>query len=423
MINPPSDCVDDDRVEPPLGLLYIAATALQSGFDDITLYDMSGCKSDTEISEKISQIPDGQIYGIGSFSTNYRYAKDCIKAIRANKENVYVLMGGVNATALPQFTSLDSGVDTVITGEGEDAFCYAAQNFLDGRKVTGIIQGFGRTNINTYAFPTRQLIEQSSYSRKLMGEPVISMLSSRGCVHQCLHCNSVVMGGGNNTVRYRSTANILQELELIRLKYRNFRFNDDHFTGNPNLTDLLKKMKNLDIAFRVFARIEDLDAQKSRLLQDAGCIHVSVGLESLEPKNLKVIGKASQIGKERNIRFAKENGLYVRGSFIVGLPFDSDSVIEASFNYAACLGLDEFAIYPLIPYPGTLLAKFPEKFGYTITNSNFSDYVQIGKNRKTCYALKHKHFGPDDVRRWIEVGTNILETAGVKHISKSEVAT
>lgn len=107
---------------------------------------------------------------------------------------------------------------------------------------------------------------------------------------------------------------------------------------------------------------------------------------------------------------------------MVGLPFDTDETIEQSFTRAAQLGIDEFTVYPLIPYPGTDIAKFPERFGYTLVNSDFTDYVQIGRGGRTCFALKHKNFGPEDVKRWVEVATQILKAGGAKHISESEVA-
>ena len=208
----------------------------------------------------------------------------------------------------------------------------------------------------------------------------------------------------------------------MRDRFRYYRFNDDYFTGNPNLEELLTRMKELDITFRIFARIEDLNEKNSRLLKEAGCVHVSVGLESLYAPNLKIIGKKAQAGHEDNVRIAKSNGLVVRSSFMVGLPFDTDETIEQSFRRAAQLGVDEFAIYPLIPYPGTAIAKFPERFGYTIVQEDFTDYVQMGKDERTSFALRHKNFSPEDVKRWLRVATEILKSDGAKHMSESEVA-
>ncbi len=422
LINPPSNCVNDDRVEPPLGLLYIASTLRENGYKNVSIYDMTGCRSEEEISAKINTIPESDVYGISCFCTNYQHVKESIDHIRTNNYSAYIGIGGPNPTGMPDFTYKDSGADAVFVGESEDIFASSVDAFVSGSNLTGILHGNGREDIDSYAFPARDLVDLTTYSRKLMGEPLTSLLTSRGCIHHCIHCNSVVMGGGNRNVRYRSSDNIIQEIESLRDSFKYYRFNDDNFAGNPNLEELLIRMKELDVIFRNFARIEDLHDKQSELLAEAGCVHVSIGLESLYPPNLRILGRASQIGKEENVKVAKEHGLVVRASFMVGLPYDTEETINESFQKAAQLGIDEFAVYPLIPYPGTKIWKNPEKFGYTIVHSNFTDYVQMGRDGRTCFALEHKNFGPDDAKRWLKMATEILKAGGVKHMGESEVA-
>ena len=53
LVNPPSLCVENDRIEPPLGLLYIASTLREKKYYNISLYDMTGCKSENEIRNKM----------------------------------------------------------------------------------------------------------------------------------------------------------------------------------------------------------------------------------------------------------------------------------------------------------------------------------------------------------------------------------
>jgi radical SAM superfamily enzyme YgiQ (UPF0313 family) len=185
---------------------------------------------------------------------------------------------------------------------------------------------------------------------------------------------------------------------------------------------MLERLTSLDILFRVFARIDDLTPSICAALAKAGCIHVALGLESLNPDNLTILGKARQIGKESNVRFAQQVGLTVRGFFMVGLPYDTDANIERDFATAATLGLDEFTVYPLIPYPGTKIGQNPEQFGYTIVHSDFRDYVQIGIKGKTCYSLRHTCFGPEDVERWKQRAEQLLQDGG-SHPSRDSKVT
>ena len=76
----------------------------------------------------------------------------------------------------------------------------------------------------------------------------------------------------------------------------------------------------------------------------------------------------------------------------------------------------------LIPYPGTSVWKYPGRFGYTIVNPDFTEYVQMGRDGRTCYALQHKNFTPQDVQRWMQMAAQTLMAGGARHMSESRVA-
>ncbi len=422
LLKPPSLCVEDDRLEAPLGILYIASVARQRGYD-VSVFDMSGCTNEKEINERIDQIPQADAYGLSIFCTNHDYSKLSIESIRKKLPKALVIAGGPNPSALPEYTLSDTGADVVITGEAEDAFADCLDRyFLDGKSVRGIIGGKGRVDLDSYLFPAFDLVDMSTYSRKVLGEPSISLISSRGCANSCAHCNSIIMGGGSRGTRYRSAENLYEEMNGLLGNYSKFRFNDDNFTGNPEMKSLSRKIKDLGVKIRVFGRCEELSPENYRYMEDMGIFHVSTGLESLNPENLKIIGKSKQIGKEGNIRTAKDHGISVRAYFIVGLPYDNDKNIVHYFEKASHLGLDEFTIYPLIPYPGSRIARNPERFGYEITDNDFRNYIQIGVGGKTCYALRHKNFGPEDVQRWKKTAENILTGGGAIHTKNSGIA-
>ena len=424
LINPPSLSVEDDRVEPPLGLLYIAGAIMERELATVELYDMSGCQTEEEINKKIGRIPVAQVYGITGMCTHYKYIAQIIIWIRNIYPDAQIIMGGPNASALPEYTLSTLKPDAVICGEGENAICTSIEAMIQGVPVSGILTGTQCSHIDHYPYPARDIVDLKDYSRRLMGQPCISMISSRGCAYRCIHCNSVIMGGGSNGVRYRSVPNVVAEIKIILHKgYRHIRFNDDHFTGHPHLEDLLKALTPLGIRFRVFARVSDLTEKTCKLLRQAGCVHVTIGLESMNKDNLKVIGKVIQSGSEANVKIARDNGLIVRASFIVGLPFDNDRGIEQDFQSACGLGISEYELYSLIPYPGTLLWEKPETLGYTIENRDFREYIQMGYAGETCYVMRHKNFTPDDVRRWRKRAETILEDGGVKHMKLSGIAT
>ena len=408
LINPPSNCIDDDHLEPQLGLLYIASVLRENNIST-QIYDMTGKNTLEQIKKGIEDIPDGNIYGFTTYCTNYSYVKQCINHIRSKINNAFIVLGGPNPTALPEFTLTDSKCDCVVLGEGEDALLHIVHSFWNGSTLPSIIAGTGRIDIDTYPMPAWDLIDINSYTRTLEGEKVVSIVSSRGCKYNCIHCNSVVMGGGNRA-RYRSAKNITEEISYLKTKgFQKFRFNDDNFTGNPNLTELLYEIKELDISFRIFARIEDLNEKSCQLLAESGCRHISIGLETLNPNNLKILGKHTQAGlEEKHLCNAKKYGMTLRIYFMIGLPFDTDKTIKKYFKKASKLPFDEFSIYPLIPYPGTRIAKQPEKFGYDVIDKDFTHYVQVGKNKTTTFALRHRNFTEQDVKHWYDYIVELL---------------
>ncbi len=424
LINPPSDCVDDDRLEPQLGLLYIAAVLRENNIP-VHLYEMTGCKTEFQVDAMMKNIPDGDIYGFTVYCTNYPYVKRCLEYIHRKNENAFFVLGGPNPTALPGFTLKDSRCDCVITGEGEDAFLSIVNACGKRQDVPAVVEGTGRVDIDSYPFPALDLVDLDSYTRCLQGERVMSLISSRGCKYHCAHCNSVVMGGGNKQgIRFRTPANILRELQLlISSGFKKFRFNDDNFTCNPHLHDLLDQLGTLGIGYRIFARIEDLTEDHCRRLSESGCCHISVGLESLNSDNLKGLGKDSQIGLENHhLHNIKKNGMTARVYFMIGLPFDNDDTVGVYFEKASRLPFDEYSLYPLIPYPGTRVWDEPGAFGYEIVDRDFTHYVQIGKGGGTCFALKHKNFTPRKVRQWFNQVAQIMAEAGKKHVKESKVA-
>ncbi len=422
LVNPPSDCVDDDRLEPPLGLLYIAAL-LQENHVPVSIYDMTGCQTPARAEAKIRAMPEGDIYGFTVFCTNYAFVKQCISFIRRRNPAAFIVLGGPNPTALPEFTLTDSGCDCVVSGEGEDAFLSVVRAVAGGKEPPGIVRGLGRGDIDSYPLPARDLVDPGSYSRSLEGERAVSLLGSRGCRYRCLHCNSVVMGSGKPP-RFRGAAGLADEIRDLKLSgVRKFRFNDDNFSDNPALPQVLTRLGELDIHYRIFARIEHLTEDTCRQLKQSGCRHVSVGLESLNPGNLEALGKTRPEGLvEKHLTNAQKQGLFVRCYFMVGLPFDTRETVHTYFNRAAALPFDEYSLYPLIPYPGTPIWKQPEAYGYRITDRDFTGYIQIGKKEQTCFVLERESFTTRDVRDWYRWCRETLEGGGKSHIKHSGVA-
>jgi anaerobic magnesium-protoporphyrin IX monomethyl ester cyclase len=160
-----------------------------------------------------------------------------------------------------------------------------------------------------------------------------------------------------------------------------------------------------DIVYRCFARLNTCaeHPEVPRMLRDSGCVHASFGVESGSPKILTIAAMhknqtADQI--RRGLTNAHKAGLRARIFLIVGFPGETDETVTETLALIKSCPWDEFSVYPLIAYPGTPLHDRPQDFGITHIDTNYSDYLQIGKNFRAGFTIRTATFDEHKVRQW-----------------------
>jgi radical SAM superfamily enzyme YgiQ (UPF0313 family) len=278
---------------------------------------------------------------------------------------------------------------------------------VEGLRPAGILAGQPPEPLDALPYPDRDLVDQSSYSREVDGHKCASILSSRGCPYKCSFCNSNIMGAGK-PMRYRSPENVVAEIRDIRRRHGidHFRFQDDIFTiHRKRVLEMTSHLAGEDIVYRCFARINTCAEHPDvpRMLRESGCVHVSFGVESGSPSILAIASMhKSQTSDQirRGLEHAHDAGLLIRIFLIVGFPGETDDTIEETLALVKSCPWDEFSVYPLIAYPGTPLHDRPADFGITHIDTNYSDYLQIGKNFKAGFTIRTAAFDEHKVRLW-----------------------
>lgn len=397
-VHTPVEELLDDRLEPPLGILYLATLLKRSGIS-CEICDFSGFS----IEKWESNIPYGDIYAFSTYSVNYH--KTLILRDMAKKKNPdsITFAGGPHVSALAEKCLID--FDIIITGEAELCFLKLVKSIISGEKPSGIFLGEPVEDLDSLPFPDYELVDISSYRRVVEGKRSLSLITSRGCPFNCTFCNSLIFSRGR--LRFRSPENVVQEIRQLMAKYgiNAFRFGDDLFTFSPErIIEMAEALKPLGIPYRVFARSNSLTADAAKALYESGCRHVAIGIESMSDKMLELMNKKTD--QKTNIsalRNAKSAGLKTRIYILVGFPGETEETIRKSLDVLLQCEFDEFVIYPFIPYPGTTVWDNPKMWGATI-DRDFSKYIQIGKDQDgypgTCYAVTTKDFSPSDVERW-----------------------
>ena len=398
LINPPVPQLNDDKMQPPGGLISIATFCQLHGYD-VRVVDLAGKGNEIDMTRFI---PESDVYGISLYTVTYNSSVELVAALRKRNPSSFFVAGGPHASALPNHVIGD--FDCVVCGEGEYAFLSVLDSLEGGTpcKIPIIIRAAPIEDLNKLPFPDfYRHSDMKCYNRQILGMPAISLDSSRGCDNQCRFCNSRVVERGR--WRTRSPESITNEIQWHMANgYQAFRFNDDNFLNDPQRTlQLCKLLVPLGIKYRIFARAESLTEQICDALSISGCVHIGVGVESMSDTMLTLMGKATRAADmQRGIRAAHRAGIKTRGFFICGFPGETDKTVRESINGISTLCLDEAIIYPCIPYPGTDLFTSPEKFGITWIDPDFSKYLQIGSNRRSGFVMETDKFKREDVANW-----------------------
>jgi anaerobic magnesium-protoporphyrin IX monomethyl ester cyclase len=412
-------------ISPPLGLAYIARYLLEGGHEIKILDNNIQKLGKDQIKRYISAFkPD--IVGITAYTFSIKECFFLAGWIKEVDKAIHVIFGGPHATYLPEETLSNGSVDIIVMGEGEQVMrdvvnCLQEKNELknlkgvayktkDGRvtqrEAAGLIE-----DLDSIPFPAYELLEMeryySSVNRKFSGQRFGAIITSRGCPYECSFCSHKMFG---KKVRFRSPANVVDELELLVKDYgiREFIFLDDTFTIDTpramKICELIRK-KGLDIIWSCNSRADHASEELYIALRKAGCRSIHVGVESASQEMLISMKKGITIEQiERSVKLAKKHVGHVVCGFIFGMPGDSVKRAEETITFAKKLDPDYATFNIVIPVPGSqifeeavrkkLIHPEDEKWdGYLELFSPSLPVIELSEiKRKKLVALAKKAF-------------------------------
>jgi anaerobic magnesium-protoporphyrin IX monomethyl ester cyclase len=189
------------------------------------------------------------------------------------------------------------------------------------------------------------------------GHRPATIMTSYGCPFHCDFCSKPVFG---NRFRKKSVQAIMTEIaDIRRLGYDSLRISDDCFTLDLDHTrkicsGLLES--DMDMKWSCLSRVDAMDYRTVRLMKNAGCEKVYLGLESGSDRTLALMNKRATVrdGVEAVNTF-REAGVKVAGFFMVGYPGETMREVKKTFKFALGSGLDEISFTVPYPLPGSPL--------------------------------------------------------------------
>jgi anaerobic magnesium-protoporphyrin IX monomethyl ester cyclase len=137
------------------------------------------------------------------------------------------------------------------------------------------------------------------------------------------------------------------------------------------------------MTFTCYSRPELLTKQKIKLLRQSGCKKVRIGVETPQPVILKLFLKSSVLSTiKKVIRNCKLGNIKTHTSFQIGFPNDTFESINFTKEYAIRINPDYAYFYFFIPYPGTSIFNYFEKYLTTDDLTQFWLFNPIIKVKK-----------------------------------------
>jgi radical SAM superfamily enzyme YgiQ (UPF0313 family) len=302
-----------------------------------------------------------------------------VQALKAEFPALRIAVCGDHVTALPEETMRHAPVDYILCGGDYDFLLRDLLNHLSSipplpkgivYRLDGKIAGDKHFDLNhkleDAPFIDRQLTRWELYQQEynLVGRPFMYIMSGRDCWHgQCAFCAWTVL---YPQFRVRRPENVLDEIGNLIYEFQVEEIFDDSGTLNTgdwlaNLCEgLQQRAYSRKIRYSCNMRFGALQKKDYVMLRQAGFRLLKFGLESANQATLDRLRKKTRVEQiEEGCRWAKEAGLTVHLTMIVGFPWETREDALRTFELARKLMVSGYAdllqATTVVPYPGTPL--------------------------------------------------------------------
>lgn len=327
------------------------------------------------------------VVGLSVMTFQRHTARRVIALVRRLRPTATVVVGGYDPSLAPEvWEDADSGVDVIVSGEGDITFRELLRVLERGESpcaVAGLSyrtpNGFSRTPPRHVSHlegddvrpPNRAARVLDGYT--MLGRPVDVVETSRGCTYDCSFCSIIEMRGRNfhawsvervvadiHDAHDRGARVVFLVDDNITLNVKRFRELCDAIVA-AGLSDIDYIVQGMTSAF--VSGGDDL----ARVMRAAGFRYVFLGIENVMADDLSFLRATAKNAERQNGRtvgnattnavdILHRHGMLVVGGLIVGSPDDTRESIEANLAFAR-----RYVDWPYIqhptPYPGTPMTR------------------------------------------------------------------
>jgi GT2 family glycosyltransferase/radical SAM superfamily enzyme YgiQ (UPF0313 family)/tetratricopeptide (TPR) repeat protein len=276
-------------------------------------------------------------------------------------------------------------------------------------------------DLNQLPFPARDLLPNEHYIYPLLGTPVATLQTSRGCPYPCgYYCPYPLVEG----VKWRSQTpeRIVAELKDVveRQGITKIYFRDATFTLNQErivrLCDLIIA-SGWRLEWVCETRVDCLGDAVLEKMRAAGCVGLLVGVETGDEQvmHLREGKKGLTVPMLAHLREKTfQLGIRLHFLLIVGLPQETRESLVATYDLIQRYKPDTIGVTIITPYPGTPLHTEGLREGW-IDSQQWKDY---GGHQIPMHTPNLTRADMEAGKRFLEEGFALLQKRQVGGHSK-----
>ncbi|MEK6889153.1 MAG: B12-binding domain-containing radical SAM protein [Nanoarchaeota archaeon] len=405
------EAMDYPALEPPYRAALTAEFVRNRGHSveilESNVLGLSAKKSATIAHETNPQLVQIEVHGNhpSASSQLMDWVTDFNQTLKELDVNHKVLLTGTHPAALPQKTLLEGSGDYVGRGDGFHT-------------TLGLLQGVERDKIPGLWYIKEGLVVEGLHAKLLepaefnetfkkaawdllpikdyrahdwhclenldQRQPYMSLYTSFGCPFSCDFCciNAPFNDGGlaKNRIRTRDPKIVVDEIEeVVRLhgatpkKRLNLKIIDEMFVFDQrHYTAIAQEIiaRNLGSSLNTwaYARVDTVKEGNLALLKSAGFNWLALGIESGSKHVREGVdkGRFGETDMVRVVKAIQNNGIYIVGNYIFGLPDDDAQTMQQTYDLAVGLACERPNFYCAMAYPGSGLHRMASAGKYPL---------------------------------------------------------
>jgi anaerobic magnesium-protoporphyrin IX monomethyl ester cyclase len=346
------------------------------------------------VEEVLLSKPD--LVGFSVYTISYQWALALARRIKA-AANIPVIFGGIHPTTVPERVIAQDAVDMVCIGEGEEALLELAEAIDRKDTRTDILNLWFKKEGKVIRNAVRPLIadldhlpfpDKDLFARKGLLDPYEYNLSSgRGCPFQCTYCGNNTLkrlyAGKGRYLRTRSVDLVIAEAKMAKARYapKVISFYADVFTTNKAWLKAFCRRYGPEVGLPFFALSHPrfMDDDVAHWLKEAGCLEVTMGVESATPALRKELLQRPESDEEilaacdscrrHDLRFSLDH--------LINLPRETEEHHRDALAFYNRLRPDSLNVYPLQYYPGVAITETACRDG--IVSAEMREHIGEGE--------------------------------------------